>query len=446
MVQVEQQGTRSAFRGAPVRSNISLDALIQVWAERGAALPTAVVGAVFCDLLTADPEKRRSPRGAFSPTLRDVHILADGRAWLDRQRFATDVHALGRLLVKAIADGPEGEHQIPPQAFGLCANLMSRDPHERPSDPEQLCDWMRRFLGPPAQQDEVRAVVDAVRSFQQNPPPPSALPSELSEVVASERPPMETQESALSALAASMVPGSNDTDIDPSSAAPSPITDEELDTLLPAPVLETAEEASVRSGGSGRPVQGDVVQIDISNRSLVAMATSEIETPLPVEEVEPPPEQAQLPAPSDQTAYPEPLDMVESPSSYGGFDPPLSKLPESEPAMELSACEAPSEAPPVVELAEAMSGYVELDEDASLDATKKRPPPSARPQITDSVLPHPAPSTRVKVQAAPAARRSARPTVEGADSLLLPSERGAGIGIWIGVILVIAAVVYFYVF
>jgi hypothetical protein len=146
--------------------------LVAAWAERGAALPVAIVVSVFDDLLEDAPSFAHALSQVPSGKPLALDDIAIDRAGIARLKLpaADAVAELSRLLRDALAGGG-GDEVIPAAAQPLLRQALSGDPWVRPSDPDVMRSWIRKALGPPAARQEVSAAVEAASS------PPLAVPS-----------------------------------------------------------------------------------------------------------------------------------------------------------------------------------------------------------------------------------------------------------------------------
>lgn len=124
--------------------------LVDIWAERDAALPVAVVVSVFDDLLASsggDYATRPRPLG-----LDDILIDGAGIAHLAASGsiVAAEVTA---LLTKAL-EGGAGEAAIPPSARAFLSRLAD-DPAMITADNDHLRQQLRGALGTPASRPEM---------------------------------------------------------------------------------------------------------------------------------------------------------------------------------------------------------------------------------------------------------------------------------------------------
>ena len=127
----------------------TLGTLVRAWGEEHAAVPVAVVVSVFDDLLAADAyEQRGAPTG-----LDDVVIDFEGVARAYGDRNASWAPVLEAALGSFIDDDI-----VPAAARPLLMRMSEAD--GMPVDSEQLRQWIRGALGPPATRDEVREHID----------------------------------------------------------------------------------------------------------------------------------------------------------------------------------------------------------------------------------------------------------------------------------------------
>jgi hypothetical protein len=142
------------------------------------------------------------------------------------------------------------------------------------------------------------------------------------------------------------------------------------------------------------------------------------------------PEPSMMPEPASALPVPEPVEDVSElptlPPGLRAFDGEPDAV-ESEPPLAPPSMLLADERP----FAEPLLERTALPRFASSDSRA----------VVRHVLSSPS-DPRVSVTEAPAARRSARPAVEGPDSLLLPPQRSGGLA-WVAVAAVISATIYF---
>jgi hypothetical protein len=169
--------------------------LVAAWAERGAALPVAVVVSIFDDLLEDAPLFARAVSRIPSQRPLALDDIAVDRTGFARLFCPVEdaVLELVRLLQEALS-GPSGGDGIPPAAQALLRHGTSDDRWVRPANADALRRWLRSALGPPAARQEVSALVEAASQ------PPLAVPSAVPSGAPSLIPPVEVEIPILSAI------------------------------------------------------------------------------------------------------------------------------------------------------------------------------------------------------------------------------------------------------
>ncbi len=283
------------------------------------------------------------------------------------------------ILMEALGADLPGDSAVPPAAWGLFDRLTSDDPLECPADAEQLRQWLRDSLGTPASHEEVRDCV-----FH-------ALMSTSDVEADDDVHELET-----------LPPHPSDAPL----PIPSPAADEDMVTLPPE---RAAQEVQLST---------DVVRAreqprDVQPRTDVERATH-LPEPLP-DSMEPVPETA-LPT----TIDPGPPSAVQA--ARQAQEPVEPEAPLAEPL------ETAMPEPLDSEMAEA-SAQPTVREGSNPDR------PVVRHKLARALRP-------VSVVSAPAARRSARSSPLGSDSILVPADQKKGWA-WVAVAATIAAAVYF---
>lgn len=370
---------------APAGQSAAFADVVHAWHARGEPVPVAVVASVFDDVLAGSVQDD----GRASLQLEDLRVTPGGAAYLTRP---AQLSAVCPLLMEAMGADLLGDQAVPPAAWALFDKLTSDEPSDHPADAEQLRQWLRETLGTPATHEEVRdCVFHALMGGGEAP------------------------ESALE------VPEAADDDDDvheletlpPHSAAPLPVPDPAAEAAVATlPPEREAHDHQL----STDVVRERAVPRDRQPRTDVERATH-LPEPLP-DSLEPGPETA-LPTTVDEG----PPSAVHA--ARAEADAPEAALPPDAPEPE-----APETAMP-------MPLESELDA-ASAQPTERADTPS-RPVVRHELPRGPRP---VSVVTAPAARRSARSSPHGGDSILVPADQKRG-WVWVGVVAAICAAVYF---
>lgn len=363
----------------------TLQAVVDAWHARGAPVPVAVVVSIFDDLFGgaaavrgSDPSER-SDRGeprALSPL--DVMIDGEGNARLRGRSNARHLGALVRLFARVL--GGEDGSAMPPRAVPLVARALdattqtgraARAAHAA-TDAEQVRGWMREALGPPARRDEV-----------------------------------------LSCFAAT--------------AAPRPGRSRSVEAAEPAPKRGEERHRS-------EPLRRTQAE-DATSSPWTAAGTQDWSgdgaPEAPFRAGEPDPARAAAVRPSD----PHEIDTL-PPQSVEAFAAPLASIAGAATADAQTEAVAPegllardgedSQRPETPALASDVPETSWFEPSSTGLVTADAPVArveSARPSGPRPVVRHHWRRTSVTVQEAPAARRSARPSLDNRDMLSIPGER-----------------------
>lgn len=401
----------------------NLERIHTVWADQGQPLPVAVVHSIFEDVLS---------RSTFSDEARplrleDLLVDARGQAFLE---VPTRFDALCPLILETLCQGPLGDNVMPPSVGPFLAAL-ERNSDLSVQDAEQLRAWMRAYLGPPADHSEVAACVFGTESalsgredFE------SGLPSEYHATLPVPEPADD---------------GSQDLDA-------MAVAAEELVTLPPAAKSEPSELPEVSSSVIESLAESDLpeesalpTQIGLAEESAVeAEEEDESELPLagsPADVIEalsqqefPNSESVRANAPTADEA---PATTVGAPSVLPVEDSEPPPLPPS--GTVLDATPLDSEEPaPVIQADSAVDPRLPPPRYSGSTSSGAQSDTSDREVVRHEMGRVDRP---VSVPVAPAARRSARPGIEGDDSLLMPAE-GRNIWVWAGVLAALAGAMY----
>lgn len=286
--------------------------------------------------------------------------------------------AVSPMLMEALGADLPGDHAVPSAAWGLFDRLTSDDPTECPADAEQLRQWLRDSLGTPATHDEVRDCVY------------SALHADD-----------EDEDDAVHELE-TLPPHPSDAPL----PIPEPAAEEDMVTLPPE---RRADEQQLST---------DVVRAREQPRDLQPRTDVERATHLP----EPLPDSLE---PIAETALPTTIDPGPPSAVQAARD-------------EVDALE--SEGPTADSLETAMPEPLDSEmAQASNQPTVPETTDPHRPVVRHKLD---RPLRPVSVVSAPAARRSARSSPLGSDSILVPADQKKGWA-WVAVAALIGAAVYF---